>query len=121
MKSYIKLILINLSFIYLNLVNCQIDQQSRSLQAWSSFTDCDSCNNFIGWVYLNDTWQPETSDLASTTVSDNTYRSYWHESLGEDFIDLANFDFNIDIYPYANVSLSTNSLCEWRMLSATSK
>ena len=72
-------------------------------------------------MYLNDTCQSETSDLESITISSTTSMGYWHESLGDEFIELKNHDFTIDIYPYANASLATNPLCDWRMLSAQDK
>ena len=109
------------ALILLHIANCQKYQHDRLLQTWSSFVDCSNCNNISGCVYLNDTWQPEYSNLQYTAVSSSNSIDYWHASLGNTYILLKDHKYNLDLYKYDNASLSTYPLCEWRILNDDSK
>ena len=87
------------------------------MQTWTFDQDCSSCNNVGGWVFLNETWQAETNALRNAPIQSNNSAAYCHQSLGFRYLFLENFDYNLDIYPYANASLAANSLCEWRIVN----
>ena len=121
MLSWINLIMIIIGLNYFYFVNCQIDTVKRSLQDWSAIEDCLRCNSATNWVYLNNSCQPEISDLQSIHILGSASKNFWHQSLGDEFISLRSHDYNLDLYAYDNASLATNPLCQWRMLSADDK
>ena len=98
MKADILRIVLIIATLLLSVTNSQIYDAKRLLQTWNLNQDCSSCNEVNGWVYLNDTWQTETTALQNTAIPSYNSIAYCHESLGAEYFFLMDFDYNLDVY-----------------------